>query len=529
MRAAAGPAVDAGGGSAAGTPSEGPAADWDAAVAAGVGGDVGARRALSDVIDDLGLGLCQARVVFFAGFIYVLAGVNLFFITTFSVPIAVELGLVPCQKAALGSAAFAGMFVGNIACLKNDSVGRRRPLLLSMLGVLLFAGASSVVHNFWSLLALWILMGASLGLGVPTYNALCMETTPSDWRYHANAVSMTLFSVATVWGASISYVFASDAVSSRQHWATIVQCSSVLNSLFVVLAVVPGFVESPTFLMRQRRLAEAREQLEAMRLQNGRPDVSLNFSVDGSRPRAPNVLDSFATVFSRAYRPVTLVLGFTTCLLNFISYGQYYALPQVLGSVDLGVSPSQSMLVSTLSDTAGYGLGCVLAPRMGRKMLALTYLVGTGVSMAVFVCGLEVLLLTAAAQGAADGPPRQRTALALVELGFNSGRLFISVGWSFAYTYVGEAFPTRARAGGSGVCIACGRIGSFSAPWVFEALLARTGTGLWYFVAAGVFCVVNAVLVQLVLPETKGVRIDDEADEDASTASLLSEDGSEQS
>lgn len=469
-------------------------------------------RTLSDVVDDLGVGVCQARVVLFAGAVYLVGGELMFFISTFPAAIALELGLEPYQRAALGSVVFLGMLVGNLACFMNDSFGRRRPILLSISGMLLFAGASALAHDFWSILVAWALVGATYGIGVPTFNALCMETTPSDWRFRVNAVAMAVFCVASTRAALILYIYAPDVVSMGQHWAMILLWSCAFYSIFLVLAVVPGFVESPPFLVRQRKMTEAREQLEAMRRQNGRPEVSLEFSVEGNNNQGMQLSKSLAIIFSKSLWPVTLVLGLTTFLLNFMSYGQYYALPQVLGSVDLGASPAQSMLVATLFDTAGYGLGCVLESSMGRKALTLTYLVGAGVFIMVFIYGVEILAGAVAAEGAVDATVLAAGAghgVALVHTGLNGARLFISVGWCAAYTYVGEVFPTSARAGGSGVCIACGRVGSLSAPWAFEFLLIKTGTYLWYFLAAGVLCVVNAVLVLLVLKETKGACIDE--------------------
>jgi putative MFS transporter len=469
-------------------------------------------RTLGDVIDDLGVGFCQARVVFFAGAVYLLGGEIMFFFSTFPVAIALELGLEPYQRAALGSVVFLGMLVGNLACFMNDSFGRRGPILLSISGMLLFAGASALARDFWSIMVSWALVGVVYGIGVPTFNALCMETTPSDWRFSVNAVAMAAFCVASTRAAAILYVYAPDVVSMGQHWAKILFWSCASYSIFMVLAVVPGFVESPPFLVRQRKLTEARDQLEAMQRQNGRPEVSLEFSVESNSTQALHLSESLAIVFGRALWPVTLVLGLTTFLLNFMSYGQAYALPQVLGSVDLGASPAQSMLVATLFDTAGYGLGCALESFMGRKALTLTYLVGAGVFTMILIYGLEVLAPVVATRGAADAPVLAAGAeqgVALVQVGLNGSRLFVSVGWCAAYTYVGEVFPTLARAGGSGVCIACGRFGSLSAPWAFEFLLIRTGTYLWYFLAAGVLCVLNAVLVLLVLRETKGACIDE--------------------
>merc|ERR1719401_565268 len=97
----------------------------------------------------------------------------------------------------------------------------------------------------------------------------------------------------------------------------------------------------------------------------------------------------------------------------------------------------------------------------------------------------------------------------LVQIGINGNRIIGSIGWTVAYVYASEAFPTYVRASACGVCIGFGRVGSLSAPWVFEHLLLTTGTYLWFFALTGLGCFINIILVYFVLHETKNLTLDE--------------------
>mmetsp|Transcript_52727 Transcript_52727/g.83685 ORF Transcript_52727/g.83685 Transcript_52727/m.83685 type:complete len:467 (+) Transcript_52727:44-1444(+) len=452
---------------------------------------------LSDVIDNLGVGLCQVRLVCIAGGIYAIGGEVLFLFSTLPGAIASELDLDPYERASLGSVVFIGVLIGNVACCANDYLGRRLPILGAMLGMLLFSWSSVFATSFHAFLLLWGLTGISYGVGVPTWNALCAETTPTSWRFVLNGISMLAFPLGSLFGAFLVYLYAPDFTSVHEQWRTILAMGRIPNIIFFALGVFPGFVESAHFLAERGRLQEAKDSLVQMQHQNAREEVSLDFvpqqKLEKSPAFAPDIL------FSTTLWQTTSVLCLTTFMLNFMGFGSMYSLPHILQSVDLGMSPALSIVVATFAEVLGYSLGLLLERISGRRQILLFYLASSVVLTSIFIYGV----VTLEANGASASGRR------LVLIGINGNRLIGAIGWMTAYVCIGEAFPTFARASASGVCIGFGRLGSLSAPWVFEHLLLTTGTYLWYFAFTCLGCLINMMLVFSVLHETKDLTLDE--------------------
>jgi len=439
------------------------------------------------------------RLIFIAGSVYAVGGEFLFLFSTFPGAISKELGLSGYQRATLGSVVFLGMLVGNLTCCTIDSFGRKIPILVALFGMLVFAGTSAMATSFLTIVVLWILTGFSYGIGVPTWNALSSETSPTKWRFFLNGLSMAIFPVGSLHAAWLVFQYAPDLASVGQHWRTILLLERLPNIIYLCLGLIPGFVESPHYLAVFGRDNEAKKQLEVMAIQNGRPSTCLDFDVEKVPVGTGSALHRIGTLFGRHLWATTVVVGFTTFMLNFISFGSMYTLPVVLSSVDLGMSPALSLAVATLFEVVGYAFGFALERVTGHRMLMVIYLIGCLLFTALFIHGVMVLEKDVVSP---DG-------ILFVQSGINGSRFIISIGWVVAYVYVGAAFPTAVRASASGFCIGCGRLGSMSAPWVFEHLLTATGSFLWYFWITGTACVLNIVLVLLVLKETKGAPLDE--------------------
>merc|ERR1719198_1884244 len=116
----------------------------------------------------------------------------------FAAGIGREFQLHAYERALIGTIAFLGMLLGNLACLMNDYFGRRRPIQMSVLGMLLFSAASTLAATFHLLLALWFLTGFAYGIGVPTLNALISETTPTKLRLPVNNVALAVFAIGGI-------------------------------------------------------------------------------------------------------------------------------------------------------------------------------------------------------------------------------------------------------------------------------------------------------------------------------------------
>ena len=95
-------------------------------------------------------------------------------------------------------------------------------------------------------------------------------------------------------------------------------------------------------------------------------------------------------------------------------------------------------------------------------------------------------------------------------LAWGCGMSFFNLGaWGVVYSYTPELYPTRIRAIGSGWAAAVGRTGGILAPAIVGIMLAANcDFGDIFLMFTGVM--VGAALIVAVLgPETKGLRLDE--------------------
>jgi len=458
-------------------------------------------RTLNHVIDDLGVGWCQVRLLLFAGgALNFVGGWLSFLVSILPLLIAKELALSTYQRAALGSVIYVGLLIGN--AVSADRFGRRYPVLVALLGKITFAVLSSFCFEFWTIFLCWLLVGVFSGIGTPAWNSLVAETSPRSWRFCFATLAMLMFSVAAIHAAFSIYWYAGDFANLGERWRTLILWVGAVSMVLLALAIVPGFVESPHILMVKGWYNDARKNLEAMRSQNSRPDISLEFDhIVTEAPPQLSFFQAFHFLFGRHFRLVTCTLCLSTFFLNFMYYGSTYSLPIVLSSVDLGVSPMLSLALVRVSELMGYFLGLTLERWTGRRHLMVLYLSGCLVATVVFVCGVSTLRTDA----------NSALGRGLIQTGMNGTSFFSSLGWIVVYVYLGEAYPTMFRSTAGGFCMAVGRVGSFAAPWVFEWLYVAFSTHLWFFVLIGIMAAVNVLSILLVLEETKGADLEDMA------------------
>lgn len=277
------------------------------------------------------------------------------------------------------------------------------------------------------------------------------------------------------------------------------------------LAAVPGFAavyltytglpESLRFLDRKRPRGEVVAALEWMRDLNGRGEVDV---YDWTSTEPPT--DAGLTpLLSRPLMVTLMGISCSTFVLNFSYFGMVYALPLVLPKVELGVSASVNILLSTGVEIVGLVLAVHLSKHLSRKAALFIYLGGM-----IFCVSLLCVCLQSAPQSEAEAPAwLHGVVTTLSSLAVSGTKLAVSIGWVFVYVYSVEVFPTSCRAFGSAAAVAVGRLGSISAPLVFEALLKVTGSPYSFFVAMVGMEVANVLAILQLPVETKDRQLGD--------------------
>ena len=146
------------------------------------------------------------------------------------------------------------------------------------------------------------------------------------------------------------------------------------------------------------------------------------------------------------------------------------------------------VLLMTIAQLPGYIAAAYCVERLGRKATLVGFLVSCAICAYFFGQGGNTFTI----------------------LAWGCGMSFFNLGaWGVVYSYTPELYPTRIRAMGSGWAAAIGRTGGILAPVLVGILLAHnSGFGDIFLMFTGVM--VGAALVVAVLgPETKGLRLDE--------------------
>lgn len=474
-------------------------------------------RVLDDVVDELGFGGAQANVVLLAGSGGFCAGAVKVMASLVAKSVGAEWGLQKVQQSSLVSVVFVGQGLGNCFFgILADKVGRRPPLVASFaLTGFCAAGSALLATSFWSMLAWRAALGLSFGLLTTPFNALAGELCPSHRRIVMHVLGGYLFSLGIFY--ALTLVWFEDPEMQRLDWRRLTLLTA-LPSLLLALPAYIWLLESPRFLDRAGRRSEAVALLGRARVLNGRPNVDVDDWLTGEVAQDGGL----ATIFCPSLRRTTLILCFSTFVLNYCYYGALYALPQVLPEKQLYLSAAASMMVNALVEMLGLTIGMALDRHVSRRGGIAAY------TVAILVCNLTFYGLLAAvpSSGSGSGGDSSMGAgvpAALLGAAMVGSQFAIAIGWVFIYLYSVEVYPTGCRASGSGVCVSVGRVGSALTPLAFEVLSAHPELGARaHFAVVGAMAGINAALVCLLPVETKDRQLGNIASETVPCSSAAS-------
>lgn len=452
---------------------------------------------LSQVIDNLGIGWAQARHGFLGGMVWFADGAELLLISTVSNVLSKDWDLTGFERGFLVSIVFVGVMMGNLfSGTVGDTFGRRTPIVCSYAGIFVFSIASSFSFSFWSLAFARFMVGLAFGSGQPAYNAFCSEATPSKHRLMVSGAVGQLFSLGEMYSAFI--IYCQDPFMINLDWRLLLQVGSLPAALMCISAYML-LTESPMYLSIKGEHSEAKKVLEVMRSDNGKHDVSIEFS-------APKVLQDrslddglsrqLSIILSSHLFLSTAICIYSCFVLNFLFYGCLYAFPHVIGQVKMPGTPAMGLVYGATMELLGTCVGITVGMKIKRKSAQKWYLAGAVLSLLAFA-------------GASPMVGSGVTTLVLYA-GYFGIKFFTSIGFTIVYQYSVEIYPTEARVTGTAVVIAGGRLASILAPVVYEAITSIAG-GLFepFFYLVAALCAVNFLFIDLLPYETAGVELQD--------------------
>ncbi len=350
-----------------------------------------------------------------------------------------DLALTITQSGLLATATLVGIGVSSVlGGFVADNFGRKKALVASLLTFGAFTVAIAIAPNYETILLLRFLAGVGLGAVWSVVSAYVVETWPEQHRGRAAAFVISAFPAGGAMAAGIAGWFLPD-------WRLmfLVAGTAVILPAGVVLVF---FAESESWAAEKARTSA---------------DVV-----------------SVRDVLGSSLRRRTLLGTVMAALALFGYWGATTWLPTYLTTErDL---PSSSvatfMTILNVGMFLGYNGFGILADRIGRHRTIILTLLGVALTLPVYALTTH------------------RTALLWMGPVFGAFTAFFGLFGS----YLGELFPTRARATGAGFCFNVGRGVSALAPFILAGLAGSIGFRGGLIVCAGFFAL--AALVALLLP-----------------------------
>ncbi|WP_226636632.1 MFS transporter [Novosphingobium profundi] len=328
-----------------------------------------------------------------------------------------------------------------------DRIGRK-PTALACLAVMAtgMLGAA-YVGSVYELAALRFGTGIGIGGMLACTNAMVAEYANDKWRKAAISVMAAGYPVGAITGGAFVSAFLLE-----DGWRNVFIFGAVVSAALIpiVLLLVP---ESVGFLMqggRSGRLAKVNRALAGL----GHSAVAAVTEPE----LAPRAKVSTARLFAPDLRRTTILLtiAYFTHVMTF-----YFILkwvPKIV--VDMGYAPSSAggvLVFANIGGLLGSLLLSALLLRIGLRPLM----------VAALAC--SALLVINFGRGAGD--------LSGLSWAAASAGFFTNAGMVAFYSLIAGAYPTEARAGGTGFVIGIGRGGAALGP-VLAGFLFEGGLGL---------------------------------------------------
>lgn len=382
------------------------------------------------------------------------------------------------------SALLGTIFGSMLAGIPGDRFGRRDSLRILAILYLVSALGCAFAWNWTALVGFRFIGGLGIGgssvLG-PMYIA---ELAPAKFRGRL----VGLFQFNVVLGILLAY-FSNYLVGlfqfGVQEWRWKFAVPALPAALFFVLLF--GIPRSPRWLVQKQRIAEARDVLQKIGVENFEQELQdIVRSIDTEHASSDQL-------FSWKYRfPIFLAVSIGM-------FNQLSGINAILYYInDIFVHAGFSKVSGDLQAVAIGGTNLLFTmiamsviDRIGRKTLLLVGSVGTALCLA----GVAYIFFTA----------QHESLLVWLLVGFIA--FFAFSQGAVIWVYIGEVFPNQVRAKGQS-------LGSFS-HWFMNGAISLTfplmaaSSGAYPFVFFSAMMVAQLFVVAFFYPETKGVSLEE--------------------
>lgn len=452
-------------------------------------------RSPRDVVEDLGFGFAQVRMLLLADGVWFIDGWELTLVSLVATSTASDLDLNEYGRASLSTMAMFGLMPGAfLGGYLGDRVGRKPPIIISYAAMIACAWGTAMAPNFRWLLVFRCLMGISSGIGMPSSTVMLSELSPLRWRGTMIAGRGCMYQS----GAFLAHVccLSMDPTLTQLDWRHCFLMTMPPALIFMIFTWMYLF-ESPLFLACIGDHSNAQVSFAKMRDLNTCPEVSLSYAgsssseeVSTDRVATGSFRDHLYVIFSFAMIGCSLTLIISNLFGQLYNSGHNYGLPRVLveEASKLKLAAGTQMLLDSLW---GY-IGCLLVIGLDifltRKRLLMLFQVLLAIAFLLFAWSVH-------------SPSRTLLAVVVMQASLGIVRMLLKVNILAIQLTATECYPTALSATAVSLCTGFSRVGSTLAPMMFEWFTVTTGLVTAFYYACSGFCIFNLLFILGLLPK----------------------------
>jgi putative MFS transporter len=369
------------------------------------------------------------------------------------------------------AALFTGLFIGTILCgFLADRFGRRAIFTWSLLwysaaNVMVALQHDAAGLNFWRLIS-----GVGLGVEMVTIGAYLSELAPKRLRGRAFAVNETIGFICVPVVSFLAWLLIPTAPLGLEGWRWVVLIGALAAPIVVFLR--RGLPESPRWLAKQGRLAEADRILSAI---EAKVEAEYGRPLPPPGPEEPvSPASRFVDLWAPGVRGRVILMSVFNIFQTVGYYGFNNWVPSLL--VKQGITVSSSLGYTTviaLAAPIGPVIGFFLGDRFERKWIIV------GAAGAILVCGLIF------GQGGSSA--------LIIAMGVGLTLAANIMSFSF-HAYQQELFPTGIRARAAGFVYSWSRLSVIFSSFVIAFILEEFGAhGVFVFIAVAMGVVMATI------------------------------------
>ncbi|SDZ91578.1 sugar porter family MFS transporter [Selenomonas ruminantium] len=393
------------------------------------------------------------------------------------------------------SVMFGAIFGGALAGQLSDKLGRRKMILLSALIFVVGSILSGLAPQDGSLylIAVRVLLGLAVGAASALVPAYMSEMSPARLRGRLSGINQTMI----VSGMLLSYVvdFLLKDMPETLAWRLMLSLAAVpAVILFMGVLRLP---ESPRFLVRHGKIAEARQVLGFIREKHEVEAELKDIQETAQEESAAAAKTSLSTLLSDKYRYlVTAGVGVAAFQQFQGANAIFYYIPLIVEQATGQAASSQLMwpIIQGILLVLGSLVFLAVADRFNRRTL---------LTLGGTVMGLSFILPAVINSIVPDTDPMMIVGFLCVYVAF------YSFTWApLTWVIVGEIFPLAIRGRASGMASSFNWIGSFLVGLLFPIMTASISQAA-VFAIFGCICLLGVAFIRNCVPETRGATLEE--------------------